>query len=122
MVLKGNKLSPILLILMADFDILIVRKKFVVIVQPKRIGMAQHQSAEKRARIAKRRSNRNAQAESRMKTAISRVRSAKDKATAEPELKKTVKLLDQYAAKGIIHKNRAANNKSNLTRFVNGLK
>lgn len=44
----------------------------------------------------------------------------KDKALVE--LRKTAKLLDQLAAKGIIHKNRAANNKSSLTRFVNTLK
>jgi hypothetical protein len=44
----------------------------------------------------------------------------KEKAMAE--LKKTVKLLDQMAAKGVIHANKAANNKSKLTRLVNNLK
>jgi small subunit ribosomal protein S20 len=33
-----------------------------------------------------------------------------------------VKLLDQLAAKGIIHRNKAANNKSRLTDYVNRLK
>ena len=84
--------------------------------------MAQHQSAEKRARISIRRSARNSQSKSKLKTAIKRVREAKDKAAALPELTKTVKLLDKLAAKGVIHKNTAANNKSKLTRFFNSLK
>lgn len=84
--------------------------------------MAQHKSAEKRSRQAVRRTQRNAQSKSRMRTAIKRVRSAKDKDTAVTELKKTAKLLDRLAAKGVIHKNKAANDKSKLTRFVNTLK
>jgi small subunit ribosomal protein S20 len=84
--------------------------------------MAQHASAEKRARVAKRRASRNTQLKSRMRTAIKRVRAAKDKEHAMPELLKTVKLLDQLAAKGVIHKNLAANNKSKLTRLVNKMK
>lgn len=84
--------------------------------------MAQHKSAEKRARASKRKSARNMQARSKMRSAIKRVRSTKDKEKALLELKKTVKLLDQLAAKGVIHKNKAANSKSRLTRLVNGLK
>jgi small subunit ribosomal protein S20 len=84
--------------------------------------MAQHKSAEKRARQAIGRAARNAQLKSRMRTAIKRVRAAKEKDKAVPELQKTVKLLDQLAAKGVIHKNKAANNKSALTKYVNGLK
>jgi small subunit ribosomal protein S20 len=84
--------------------------------------MAQHKSAEKRARQAVRRADRNAQWKSRMRTAIKRVRAAKEKDKAVPELQKTVKLLDQLAAKGVIHKNKAANNKSALTKYVNSLK
>ncbi len=84
--------------------------------------MAQHKSAEKRARQAIGKAARNAQLKSRMRTAIKRVRAAKEKDKAVPELQKTVKLLDQLAAKGVIHKNKAANNKSALTKYVNGLK
>jgi small subunit ribosomal protein S20 len=57
-----------------------------------------------------------------MRTAIKRVRSITEKDKAVVELKKTVKLLDQLAAKGVIHKNKASNNKSALTRIVNKLK
>lgn len=83
--------------------------------------MAQHKSAAKRARSASRKAARNKHWISRMRTAIKRVRSATEKAKAAAELKKTVKLLDQLAAKGVIHRNRAANNKSALTRLVNKL-
>jgi small subunit ribosomal protein S20 len=83
--------------------------------------MAQHTSAAKRARQDKRRQARNAQWKSRMRTAIKKVRTAKTKDAGATELKKTVKLLDQLAAKGVIHRNKAANQKSALTRLVNKL-
>jgi len=84
--------------------------------------MAQHKSAEKRSRISKRREARNAQLKSRMRTEIKRIRAASDKTAAAANLRKTVKLLDQLAAKGIIHRNKAANLKSRLTAVVNHLK
>jgi len=84
--------------------------------------MAQHKSAEKRSRIAKRRATRNAQLKSRMRTEIKRIRGASDKTAAAADLRRTVKLLDQLAAKGIIHRNKAANLKSRLTAVVNHLK
>lgn len=83
--------------------------------------MAQHQSAIKRARATKRRAARNTQWKTRMKNAVKRVRTAKNKERALEELRKTSRLLDQLAAKGVIHRNKAANNKSRLTTFVNRL-
>ena len=83
--------------------------------------MAQHKSAVKRARSSKRRQMRNAMWKSRMRTAVKRVRSLKEKEKAGAELRKTVKLLDQLAARGVIHRNKAANAKSQLTRYVNSL-
>lgn len=84
--------------------------------------MAQHGSAEKRARASNRKAERNAKWRSRMRKAIKRVRTIQEKEKATVELTKTVKLLDQLAAKGIIHRNKAANTKSKLTRIVNTLK
>ena len=84
--------------------------------------MAQHKSAEKRARISRRRAGRNKQWMSKMRSAIKRVRSTTDKEKALVELRKTTKLLDKLAAKGIVHRNKAANNKSSLTKLVNKLK
>jgi len=83
--------------------------------------MAQHKSAEKRARASKRRAARNAAWRTRMRGEIKRLRSMTDKAKAAGDLKKTAKLLDQLASKGIIHRNKAANLKSQLTRMVNRL-
>ncbi len=57
-----------------------------------------------------------------MKTVIKKVRSAKEKEKAAAALKIAVKTLDQLAAKGVIHKNNASNQKSALTKFVNAMK
>ena len=84
--------------------------------------MAQHKSAEKRTRVSKRREDRNIQWKSRLRRAVKRVRALREKGKAAAELKKTIRLLDQLAAKRIIHRNKAANAKSRLTRFVNTLK
>ncbi len=84
--------------------------------------MAQHQSALKRARTSEKRRQRNQHYISMMKTAIKRVRDAENREQAQAQLKEIVGLLDQLAAKGIIHRNNAANKKSRLTRFVNAMK
>jgi small subunit ribosomal protein S20 len=84
--------------------------------------MAQHASAAKQARQALRRRQRNQHYKTLMKTMIKKVRTAKEKGKAQEALQKTVKLLDQLAARGIIHPNKAANQKSKLTRLVNALK
>ncbi|MGB2958934.1 MAG: 30S ribosomal protein S20 [Bacteroidota bacterium] len=84
--------------------------------------MAQHKSAEKRARSSKRREEHNKAWKSKMRTAIKRVTSATEKDQATEELRKTKKLFDQLAARGVIHRNKAANSKSKLTRYVNNLK
>ena len=84
--------------------------------------MANHPSAEKRARVSKRRAERNKAAKTRMRSALKRVRGAQEKSLAQAELKKTVKLLDTLAAKGVIHKNAAANQKSKLTKLVSAMK
>jgi small subunit ribosomal protein S20 len=84
--------------------------------------MAQHLSAERQARRALKHRVRNRAYMSKMKTAVKRVRMAKEKEKAQAELRKASKLLDQLAAKGIIHRNNAANKKSSLTKFVASLK
>lgn len=84
--------------------------------------MAQHLSAERQARKALKNRSKNRVYMSKMKSAIRRVHDLKEKERAAGELKKVVKLLDQLAAKGIIHPNNAANKKSSLTKFVASLK
>jgi small subunit ribosomal protein S20 len=83
--------------------------------------MAQHLSAERQARRAVKHRLRNKAYMSRMKTAIKSVRQAKEKDKAAIALKRAFKLLDQLAAKGIIHRNNAANQKSSLTKYVSSL-
>lgn len=84
--------------------------------------MAQHKSAEKRTRQYAKRHIRNKAVLSRMKTLIKNVRSATEKDKAAAVLKVAVKALDKLASKGVIHKNKAANQKSSLTKFVSTLK
>ena len=84
--------------------------------------MAQHLSAERQARKAIKHRTRNRIYMSRMRRAIRRVRDSREKERAANELKKVIKLLDQLAAKGIIHPNNASNKKSSLMKFVASMK
>jgi small subunit ribosomal protein S20 len=84
--------------------------------------MAQHLSAERQARKALKHRIRNRAYISKMKTVVKRVREAKEKDKAVVALTRAVKLLDQLAAKGIIHQNNAANKKSSLMKYVGKLK
>ena len=84
--------------------------------------MPQHKSAIKRVRISARRAVRNKANLTRMKTLIKKIRSAKAKQEGEAVLKSTVRLLDKLAAKGVIHWNKAANQKSKLTKLINKMK
>ena len=54
-----------------------------------------------------------------MKTFIKKVKTAATKEEAELMLKKVYSILDKLAAKGIIHRNRAASYKSKIAQFVN---
>ncbi len=61
--------------------------------------MATHKSAEKRYRQSLKKKAVNKQRKSELKTAVKSVRSAKDKESAEKELKKAVAALDKMASK-----------------------
>jgi small subunit ribosomal protein S20 len=50
------------------------------------------------------------------------LRGTSSKAEASELLKKVTSMIDRLAKKNVIHKNKAANNKSKLTKFVNNLK
>jgi small subunit ribosomal protein S20 len=78
-----------------------------------------HKSAQKRARQAEKRTERNKLYKAKIRTSIKNVLRAKNKETAEKELKKAVTILDRISTKGVIHKNNASNQKSRLTRHVN---
>lgn len=84
--------------------------------------MPQHKSAEKRSRQSERRAERNRARLSKVKTLVKKVRSSRNKEEASAALKIAVKYLDQLAAKGTVHANKASNLKAKLTKFINGLK
>ena len=83
--------------------------------------MAHHKSAIKRIRTAEKARVANRTYRKEMKKALKLVMEAADKETALPLLQKAESKLDRMAIKGLIHKNKAANQKSRLNRFVNGL-
>ena len=81
--------------------------------------MQRHKSVEKRVRTSKKANLRNRANRSRMKTAIRGVLDAKDKESADGALKAAVSVLDKSVKIGLIHKNKAANQKSRLNKLVN---
>lgn len=83
--------------------------------------MPQHKSAIKRVRQNSERRERN-----RVRRGAMRAMMRKLRATADPEegralLAQAKHTLDRLASKGLIHKNKAANYKSQLEKYVNGL-
>lgn len=86
--------------------------------------MANIASAKKRARQSVKRRVRNAAQRSMVRSAIRNVVkavSAKDKPKAETAFKDMVPVLDRYADKGLIHKNKAARHKSRLAHQIAAL-
>ena len=83
--------------------------------------MAQHKSAKKRARQSPKRRAYNKEVKSEMKTLLKNVRTEKEKEKAVAALKEAVSALDKLASKGVVHRNKAANQKSKLTKLVNKL-
>ncbi|WP_299703901.1 30S ribosomal protein S20 [uncultured Pontibacter sp.] len=83
--------------------------------------MANHKSALKRIRSNESKRLRNRYQAKTTRTFIKRLKGTTDQTEAQ-ELYKTVSsMLDRLAKKNIIHKNKAANNKSKLAKFVNSL-
>ena len=86
--------------------------------------MANHASAEKRARQAARRRLNNRMQRGAMRTAIKRVHAAieaGDRDVAAEALKQAVPLIDRAGRKGLIHKRQASRRVSRLTAHVKGL-
>ena len=83
--------------------------------------MANHKSAIKRIRANAAKRLRNRYQAKTTRNAIKKLRTTTSKTEATPLLAKVISMLDRLAKKNVIHKNKASNNKSKLTRFVNGL-
>jgi len=83
--------------------------------------MANHKSALKRIRSNEAKRLRNRYQNKTTRTYIKRLRGTADKGEAQELLKKVIGMIDKLAKKNIIHKNKASNNKSKLTKMVNSL-
>jgi small subunit ribosomal protein S20 len=83
--------------------------------------MANHKSSIKRIRTSEKRRVENRYFARTMRSFIRKFRSLTDKSEATSSLPKVVSLIDKNAKRGIIHKNKAANLKSKLTRFITHL-
>lgn len=83
--------------------------------------MAYHKSSEKRNRSSERKREHNRVRKNSLKNAVKKIRATKEKKSASEQLPKIISLLDKLAGKNIIHKNKAANLKSKLTKHINAL-
>jgi len=83
--------------------------------------MANHQSAKKRIRQSEKRRVHNKYYGKSARNAIKQLRDTTEKKAAQELLPKVASLIDKLAKRNIIHKNKAANLKSKLTRKVNKL-
>lgn len=83
--------------------------------------MAHHKSALKRIRQNNKRRLQNRYYAKTTRNAIRKLRSCTNKTEAQPLLVQVISMLDKLVKKSIIHRNKAANNKSALTKFVNQL-
>jgi len=83
--------------------------------------MQRHKSVEKRDRQSKKANLKNRMGRSRIRNAVKHVLEAKDKDTAQTALNNAKSVLDKSAKTGVIHKNKAANQKSRLSKIVKNL-
>ena len=83
--------------------------------------MANHKSALKRIRSNEKRRVLNKYQHKTTRNAIKKLRELTDKKEAEKFLREVTGMVDKLAKKNIIHKSKAGNLKSKLTKHVNGL-
>ncbi len=83
--------------------------------------MANHQSAKKRIRQIQKRRLHNKYYAKTARNAVKVLRETSEKEAAQELLPKVTSMLDKLAKRNIIHKNKAANLKSKLTKQVNAL-
>ena len=83
--------------------------------------MANHKSAIKRIRQSSKRRLSNRYFHKTTRNAITKLKSISNKKEAVSLLPNVVAMLDKLTKRNIIHKNKASNLKSKLTRHVNAL-
>ena len=92
--------------------------------RPLQVPMANTAQAKKRARQSAEHNAHNSSLRSALRTAIKAVRkaiAAGDKAVAAEQFRKSTSIIDRFADKKIIHKNKAARHKSRLSSAVKAL-
>ena len=80
--------------------------------------MANHKSSLKRIRQTENRRMHNRYYAKSMRNEVRKFRTLTDKSEAENLLPKMYSIIDKVAKRGIIHKNKAGNLKSKLTKFT----
>ena len=83
--------------------------------------MANHKSSIKRIRTNDARRLSNRYYAKTMRNAVKKFRELTEKTEATEKLPRIASLLDKLAKRSVIHKNKASNLKSKLTRMVNAL-
>lgn len=83
--------------------------------------MANHKSALKRIRSSEVRRLRNRYQHKTTRTFIKRLKSTEDKKEAEELYPRVISMIDKLAKNNIIHKNKAANQKSSLSKVIKSL-
>jgi len=83
--------------------------------------MANHKSAIKRIRQSEKKRLLNKYFHKTTRNAVSKLKELSDKKDASTLLPKVVAMLDKLTKRNIIHKNKASNLKSKLTKRVNAI-
>ena len=81
--------------------------------------MANHKSSIKRIRSNNAKRLRNRYQHKSVRTVIKSIRKSHDKSNATSMLPKIFSMLDKLVKKNVIHKNKASNQKSKLSKLVN---
>ena len=83
--------------------------------------MANHKATKKDVRQATKRRERNRYYGKTTRNAIRDLKAVTDKTAAGEKITDVVSMIDRLAKRGVIHKNKASNLKSKLTKRVNAL-
>lgn len=83
--------------------------------------MAQHASAKKRIRQSLKKRIQNRYYKKTARTAIAKLKGMEDQSEATTFFPKVVSMIDKLAKKNLWHKNKAANVKGKLQKFVTAL-
>jgi small subunit ribosomal protein S20 len=84
--------------------------------------MANHKATRKDVRQSEKRRERNRYYGKTTRNAIRDLRAISDAGQATDKLSTVASMIDKLAKRGVIHKNKAANLKSKLTKKINELK